>query len=202
MSWRRALASRWPYFSVALIILVVDQTTKVLAHAYLRGSSAVPIVPGFFNLSYSRNRGGLFGYFGSLADPWRSVLLTVLPVVAIVLIAAFLVRSDVAHRTTRLGLASILGGAVGNLVDRVVRGEVVDFLDVYASMPRLADWLVRTFGTAHWPTFNVADSCIVIGAGLLILDMLRPEAQAAAVRGDDAASPAAEREPGRNGLGA
>jgi signal peptidase II len=64
---------------------------------------------------------------------------------------------------------------VGNLVDRIARGEVVDFLDAYASWPPLARWLTERFGTVHWPTFNVADSAIVVGAGLLILDMLRPE---------------------------
>ena len=197
MNWRAAFAIRWPYFAMALAILAVDQMTKVLAHQYLRGAAAVPIVPGLFNLSYSRNPGGLFGYFGSLADPWRSVLLTLLPVVAIVLIALFLMRSEDTHRTTRLGLASILGGAVGNLADRLLRGEVVDFLDVYASPPRLADWLVHRFGTAHWPTFNIADSCIVVGAGLLIVDMLRRDPHAAAdPQAGDEEPAAGEREHG------
>lgn len=191
MNWRAAFELRWPYFAMSLAILAVDQMTKVLAHEYLRGSPAMPIVPGLFNLSYSRNPGGLFGYFGNLADPWRSVLLTLLPIVAIGLIGMFLMRSEDTHRSTRLGLASILGGAVGNLVDRILRGEVVDFLDVYASSPSLADWLVRTFGTAHWPTFNVADSCIVIGAGLLILDMLRRDTPAAAAEGAGEVEPAA-----------
>lgn len=197
MNWRAAFELRWPYFAMSLAILAVDQMTKVLAHEYLRGSPAVPIVPGLFNLSYSRNPGGLFGYFGNLADPWRSVLLTLLPIVAIGLIGMFLMRSVDPYRTTRLGLASILGGAVGNLVDRILRGEVVDFLDVYASSPSLADWLVRTFGTAHWPTFNIADSCIVVGAGLLILDMLRRDPPAAAAEGAAEVEPAArEREHG------
>jgi signal peptidase II len=178
MSFLRALASRWPYFVIAGVVLFLDQVTKVLAHAHLRGVSVVEIVPGFFNLTYSRNRGGLFGYFSNLADPWRTVLLTLLPLVAIGLITLFIVRSDDTHRPTRIGLGLILGGAVGNLIDRLFRGEVVDFLDVYASSESLADWLVRTFGTAHWPTFNIADSAIVVGAGLLILDLFRPEPSA------------------------
>jgi signal peptidase II len=196
MSRSAGPGSRWPYFVLAAIVLAVDQATKVLAHAHLRDTPAVPVVPGFFDLSYSRNPGGLFGYFGSLPDPWRGVLLTALPVVAVALIVVFLLRSDGAHVRMRLGLASILGGAVGNLVDRVVRGEVVDFFDVYVSAPALADWLVRTFGTAHWPTFNVADSCIVTGAGLLILDMLRAEPRAAELGGDAPGPSAREREHG------
>lgn len=180
----------WPYLGLTLSVFLVDQVTKILAHAHLRDASPVVIVPGFLNLSYSRNPGGLFGYFGDLPDPWRAVLLTVLPVIAIVLIGIFLLRSDGTLLLTRLGLASILGGAMGNLLDRVVRGEVVDFLDVYASSPGLADWLVRTFGTAHWPTFNIADSCIVVGAGLLILDTFRPQAREGAA---EAAAAAPER---------
>ncbi len=174
MSFFQALAQRWPYFVIAGVVLLLDQITKMLAHAHLRGASAVEIIPGLFNLVYSRNRGGLFGYFANLTDPWRTILLTLLPLIAIGLITLFIVRSDEAHRPTRIGLGLILGGAVGNLIDRLVRGEVIDFLDVYASSERLAAWLVKTFGTAHWPTFNVADSAIVVGAGLLILDMFRP----------------------------
>jgi len=92
-----------------------------------------------------------------------------------VFLAWYLAKTDEPDRSTKVGLALILGGAVGNLVDRVTRGEVVDFLDVYASHPGLASWLESRFGTAHWPTFNVADSAIVVGASLLILDVLRPE---------------------------
>jgi len=171
-----AVVRRWPYFAIAGTVLAVDQVTKVLAHAHLRGTGAVTVIPGLFDLSYSRNRGGLFGFFGTLGDPWRTVLLTLLPLLAIGLIGLFIVRAHGEHRTTRLGLSLILGGAVGNLIDRIVRGEVVDFLDVYASSERLSAWLIRTFGTAHWPTFNVADSAIVIGAGLLLLDMIRTPA--------------------------
>jgi len=195
MSRIATLATRWPYLALAAGIVVVDQVTKILAHAYLQGSSPVAVIPGWFNLSYSRNPGGLFGYFGSLPDPWRGVLLTLLPVVAVILIFLFLTRAD-ADALTRFGLASILGGAVGNLIDRVFRGEVVDFLDAYVSSPALADWLVRTFGTAHWPTFNVADSCIVTGACLLILDMLRSGQPAHEAGGEAPAPPAQEREHG------
>jgi signal peptidase II len=162
------------YFLIALVVLLVDQATKILVHAYLRGKGPVDVVPGFFSLWYSRNPGGLFGYFRDWGDPWRTALLTLLPGVAVVLIGSFLARSRETDPVTLGGLGLILGGAVGNLIDRIFRGEVVDFLDVYVAPSRLADFLVGWFGTAHWPTFNVADSAIVVGAGCLLLRIVRP----------------------------
>ena len=176
MSVLPALAARRGYFVIALAVLVLDQATKILAHAYLRPRGLVVLVPDLFNLAYSRNPGGLFGYFSDLSDPWRTGLLTLFPLVAVGMIVAFLATTGGNDRLTLLALALILGGAVGNLIDRLFRGEVVDFLDVYAGAPRMADWLVERFGTAHWPTFNFADSAIVVGAGLLLIDMLRSRA--------------------------
>jgi signal peptidase II len=196
MSFLRALTGRWPYFVIAGVVLALDQVTKVMAHANLRGAAVVEVIPGFFNLAYSRNRGGLFGYFSTLTDPWRTILLTLLPLVAVGLITMFIVRAEQTHRATRVGLGLILGGAVGNLIDRVFRGEVIDFLDVYASSQGLADWLIKTFGTAHWPTFNIADSAIVVGAGLLILDLFRPEPAAETTSPESTASATSDRSAG------
>jgi signal peptidase II len=168
------MSARKGYFFVSLAILVIDQITKIAADALLRTRGPVEVIPGFFNLWYSRNRGGLFGYFQNLPDPWRPLLLTLLPVFVVAAIAWFLATTRDSSRFTLGGLALILGGAVGNLVDRVLRGEVIDFLDVYASSPSIEERLVARFGTAHWPTFNVADSAIVVGACLLVLDVLRP----------------------------
>ena len=162
------------YFTISLCVLVLDQASKLLAQHFLSTRAPVELIPGFFNLIYSRNPGGLFGYFGGMVDPWRSLLLTLLPVLAIVLVCYYMIRCAGEDRVTLLGLSLVLGGAVGNLIDRLFRGEVVDFLDIYASSPRLAEWLVARFGTAHWPTFNFADSAIVCGACLLALSILRP----------------------------
>jgi len=164
---------RSPYFLIALTVLVADQGSKALASAMLRGHDTVVVVPGFFNLVYSRNRGGLFGYFSGMADPWRTILLTVFPLLAVGLIAWFLGRGSETDRPTLLGLGLILGGAAGNLIDRVFRGSVVDFLDVYIAPSRIAGWFIDQFGTAHWPTFNIADSGIVVGACLLLLTIFR-----------------------------
>lgn len=174
MSDAPSFGARRAYYALAFAVVVVDQITKVLAHQFLRGHAAVEIVPGFFNLAYSRNRGGLFGYFAQLSDPWRALLLTLLPLLAILLVTLFIARGREMDRASLLGLALILGGAVGNLIDRLARGEVVDFLDAYAGPDGLADWLVARFGTAHWPTFNVADSAIVAGAFLLAFSIARP----------------------------
>lgn len=184
MTLVEAVAARRGYYYASLAVLALDQVTKILAHALLRGRGPVTVVPGFFNLWYSRNRGGLFGFFGTWDEPWRTILLTALPLIAIVAIGLYLARTTEPDRSTKFGLALILGGATGNLVDRAIRGEVVDFLDVYASSERLAAWLIERFGTAHWPTFNVADSAIVVGAGLLVLDIFRPESGSAAAEPD------------------
>jgi signal peptidase II len=158
---------------VAAAVVLVDQLTKILAHQHLRGRGAVAVVPGWFDLTYSRNPGGVFGYFTELGDPWRTLLLSLLPLLAIVIIGGLLWRGRVDERRTALGLSLVLGGALGNLIDRVLRGEVIDFLDVYVPPSTLAERLQAWVGTSHWPTFNVADSAIVVGAGLLFLATLR-----------------------------
>lgn len=169
------IGARRRYFVLSLAVLAVDQLTKLLAHHYLSGRGPVNVIQNFFSLWYSRNSGGLFGSFREWNAPVRFVLLTLLPSVAIVLIASFLARTRAVDRPTLFGLALILGGAAGNLIDRLARGEVIDFLDVYVTSSGFADWLVTTFGTSHWPTFNVADSAIVTGACLLMLSILRPQ---------------------------
>jgi len=174
-----SLGSRRGYLSVSLGVLVLDQISKMLAHHYLSDRIPLDIIPNFFRLWYSRNPGGLFGSFRDWAGPWRFVLLTLLPMAAIVLIGVFLTRTKAADRQTLLGLSLVLGGAVGNLIDRLARGEVIDFLDVYIPASKTADWLVSVFGTAHWPTFNVADSSIVVGASLLLISIFRPPLPAA-----------------------
>ena len=180
MNFLGAVAARRGYFMLSLSVIALDQVTKIVVHHYIAGRPPVEVIPNFFSLWYSRNAGGLFGSFRDLGDPWRILLLTVPPIAAVGFIAAYLARMQPPDRPTLFGLGLILGGAIGNLIDRVIRGEVVDFLDVYLAPSRLADWFVSVFGTAHWPTFNVADSAIVVGAGLLLLSIVRPGAQGAA----------------------
>jgi signal peptidase II len=180
--------SRRGYFGIAAFVLALDQISKVTVHYLLADRGAVEVIPGFFSLWYSRNPGGLFGSFRDWAGPWRLILLTILPIIAIFFIAGFLRTGKIDDRPTLLGLGLILGGAAGNLIDRLFRGEVIDFLDVYVANSGLADWLIENFGTAHWPTFNIADSGIVVGAGLLLLDIFRPQRPAEAAVEDPSAA--------------
>ena len=174
MSLKVDFRKRRGYVLAAIVAVALDQATKLAAVAWLRGKGQVPVIPEFLNLWFSTNRGGLFGSFGNLDEPWRTLLLVGMPLVFVVGMVLFLARTDEPDRATLFGLSMMLGGAVGNLIDRIFRGEVVDFLDVYASNPKLASFFVARFGTVHWPTFNVADSAIVVGAVLLLIDVFRP----------------------------
>lgn len=157
--------------SLAAVWLILDQLTKAWAQANL--DRPVELLPGLLSLSLSHNTGALFGIMGDWPDPWRAILLTFLPGLAVLLIIYLLLRTPVVDRLTRLGLALILGGAVGNVLDRIVRGYVVDFIDLYWSFAPLNELLIGTFGTEHWPTFNVADSGLTCGALLLVADLWR-----------------------------
>ena len=121
---------------------------------------SIPVVDGLFSITYLRNRGAAFSFFSDAS--WRLpffILATVIAVIAI--ITAFFKLKD-EQRFAALSLSLILSGAIGNLIDRVRMGEVVDFLDVY-------------WRSHHWPAFNVADSAICVGVALLALDMFREE---------------------------
>ncbi len=155
-------------FALAGTWLVADQLTKLWA-----GNITIPIeiVPGWFRFALSHNRGALFGMLGTIADPWRTLILTGLPLLAIVGIVGLILRTPPAEAYARTGLSLILGGAVGNVLDRVVYGHVVDFIDVYSTWPPLMDRLIDWFGTNRWPTFNVADMGLVCGAALLLYEI-------------------------------
>ena len=148
---------RLPYLVISLLVIGVDFASKAAVLAWLAPRGSVPVISGLFDLTYVRNPGGVFGMFRDIDPGLRSALFTVVPVAAIVLIAAYARRIPPAHRAAQVALALILGGAAGNLVDRIRFGYVIDFLDVY--------WRDH-----HWPAFNVADSAICVGVGLLMLE--------------------------------
>jgi signal peptidase II len=144
--------------AIATGVVLLDQLTKTWVIAAIPLGSQRAVLPGFFRLVHTRNRGIAFGLLGSSGQVVQSLLLAVVVAVVGVLIWQ-LMRGD-GDRLAGWGLSLVLGGALGNLADRLLRGEVVDFLDVY----------VRVGGREHtWPTFNVADSCITMGAALVIL---------------------------------
>ena len=162
------------YLSISVAILILDQLTKyVVVHGPVAERPLV-VIPRFFRLAFGENSGALFGLFSGLHDPWRTVVLLVIPLAAIVLVVVFMRMSGGGDVLALLALSLILGGALGNQIDRLFRsGKVVDFLDVSIDVEPVRGWLVRLFGSSHWPAFNIADSAIVVGAILLSWDMLR-----------------------------
>jgi len=150
MSFRRAL----PWFGLAVAIIALDRLTKVLVlQSFAPGETVA--VTGFLNMVLVFNKGAAFSFLAG-ASGWQSGFFAVVAAVASVVIGVLLVRHP-ANRLLAVGLALILGGALGNLWDRLLWGHVVDFLDFHA-----AGW--------HWPAFNVADSGITSGAVLLIVE--------------------------------
>lgn len=155
----RAVLLRLAYTLLTLSVLLLDQATKALVVSRMTLYSSAPVIPGLFHVTLVTNRGALFGLLHDLADPYRSTLFTAVPLLAIALMFVFQYRTTIHDLATQSGLALILGGALGNLVDRIRLGYVIDFLDVFV-------------GEHHWPAFNVADSCICVGVACLVIDLL------------------------------
>ena len=151
------MSRAWPWFAGAAAIVAADQLTKAIILARFAPGERLEVT-GFFNLVLAFNKGAAFSFLAG-AGGWQTPLLAAFAVVASIVVSVLLVRS--AGRTLFCaGLALILGGALGNLIDRLRFTHVVDFLDFHA-------------GGWHWPAFNVADSAITVGAALLIVDGFR-----------------------------
>lgn len=146
------------YFLLALAVFLLDQATKLLIRHTMPLYEGRVIIPGFLNLAHVQNRGAAFGLMSDFTSDFKLLSLIVFSLLALVIIFLLLWRG-VSSRRNAVGLAMIFGGAVGNLVDRLRHASVLDFLDFYV-------------GSYHWPAFNVADSAIVIGATLLLFDVL------------------------------
>lgn len=156
---------------LALLLAVVglDQATKAAVARSLEPHDAIPLVDGLLSLTHVRNRGAAFGLLADWDLPYQSALLSFLSLGALVAIGLYFARLPAGARLPRVALALVLGGAIGNLIDRVRFGYVLDFIHVY--------WREH-----QWPDFNVADSAITIGVSLLVLDVLRSPATAPAPR--------------------
>jgi signal peptidase II len=149
------------YLILSTCVVVLDQITKQLVAAMLPLHESRDVVPGLVSLTHVHNRGAAFGFLSNADLPYQAVLFSALSLLALAAIATYAYRLPLSQRWTQLALALIMGGAVGNLIDRMIRGYVIDFVDVY-------------WRTHHWPAFNVADSGISIGVVMLILELLRP----------------------------
>ena len=144
---------------LSVTIGVLDQVTKAIVRATLPLHHSVPVIPGFLDITHVRNTGAAFGLLNAADIPFKPALMTMIALAALIAIGVYALRAGTHQPFARVGLAFVVGGAVGNLIDRVSVGYVLDFVDVY-----WRGW--------HFWAFNVADAAISVGASLLILDML------------------------------
>jgi signal peptidase II len=144
---------------IALTVIVLDQVTKAAVLAQLPLYHSVPIIPGFFSLTHVQNPGGAFGFLAGQSNVLRMIVFLAASTMAALLVLYFYITTPPTHRVLAVGFALIFSGAVGNLIDRVRFGVVVDFLDFY----------IRS---AHWPAFNVADSAIVVGMTIFVAHLV------------------------------
>lgn len=152
---------KYTIFTITLVvILLLDQLTKIVINSSFALYESLSVIPGLFNITYIRNPGAAFGFLADADPVFRSIFFTAVSVVAIVFIVLVIRKIKAGELLSTFGLSLILGGALGNLIDRIRFGEVIDFLDFY-------------LGSYHWPAFNVADSAISIGAALLIWEIIR-----------------------------
>jgi signal peptidase II len=149
----------WRFVWIAIVVLIIDQLTKLAATDYLTQHGEINIAP-FLSFVLVHNTGAAFGFLSS-AGGWQNVFFIVVALSACVFILWMSWRLKRSDLVLVIGLMLVLGGALGNLTDRLIHGYVIDFIDVY-------------YGTWHWPAFNFADSVITIGAVILVLDALQP----------------------------
>lgn len=152
---------------VSLAVLVVDQWSKWLVEGNLDHFTTHEIIPGLLNLIHVTNTGVAFGFFQTDGDLLGAVLLTLAGIGALAFVSVYYWRTPSSNVLLLTSLSLVLGGAIGNLADRMMQGFVTDFIDVYV-------------GTHHWPTFNVADSAISVGIVLMAFEALRPRSRVTA----------------------
>ena len=154
---------------IAALVFILDRVTKVLIERNVSIWDTHQVIPGFFNIVHTKNRGAAFGMFSDGTSELRTFLLIGVSIAVLIFVAVLLLQPSRAgfsgSRTTMIGLSLVLGGAIGNIYDRIVSGMVTDFLEFY-----MGQW--------HFAAFNVADSAITVGAGLLLLDMWMSRKQA------------------------
>jgi len=155
----RRHAMRKFHLLIAVFVVLLDRVTKLAVAKNISLHDSIQIIPDFFRLTHVENRGAAFGLFADSPSEWKIAVLVLFSIVALAIVTALLWRNSHSMNTTGIGLSLILGGAIGNLWDRLLSGRVVDFLLFY-------------IGQYQWPAFNVADSAIVVGAGLLVIEIL------------------------------
>src|SRR5580692_3827847 len=152
-------SARATHFLLALFVVLLDRWTKRLVAARIAMYTHIQVIPGFFRITHTENTGAAFSLFADSPSHWKTAMLISFSVVAMIVVSVLLWKQSRALTMTGIALSLILGGAVGNLWDRVASGRVVDFLLFY----------VKRY---EWPVFNFADSAIVVGAALLVIEIL------------------------------
>lgn len=147
------------FYWLIVIMVLVDQVTKWIISHQVALYSSLKVIPGFFNITHIHNKGAILGAFSQINKPFVFLLLTAASLMALALVVYYFIKTPASEWGIKFALSLILAGALGNLLDRILRGYVIDFLDFYIK-------------NKHWPFFNVADSCITIGAFLLLISFL------------------------------
>jgi len=158
----RTSDARYKLFGIAALVILFDRVSKLWIYTHLHAGNAIPVIDDVFRITHVRNTGAAFSMFQETADVANvRYALVGFSVFAVVVVLAMMLRVGRNLTATSVALALILGGALGNLYDRLRYAYVIDFLEVH-------------IGNFHWPDFNVADSCIVIGACLLLIEIFKP----------------------------
>jgi signal peptidase II len=157
------------FFLIAAAVVLLDRLAKWVVASNIPLHDGITVIPGFFHLTHVENSGAAFGLFAESTAQWKIGALVSFSVIALLIVSALLWKNGHALTTTTIGLSLILGGAAGNLWDRMMSGHVVDFLDF-------------NLGSYHWPAFNVADSAIVVGAILLVAEIVFAKSRDEAVK--------------------
>ena len=146
-------------FIISSALIIIDQYTKFMVSLHIPLNYSVNVVAGFFNLTHIRNSGVAFGNFSEQNSELKPYLLIFVSIIAIIAILVIFHQTEREKKLVQTGLVLVFSGAIGNLIDRVLHKEVIDFIDIF-------------FENQHWPAFNIADACITIGVMLLAADML------------------------------
>ncbi len=152
--------SSWLFHFLVLILVGLDQLSKAVVAKKIFLYQKVEVIPGLVNLTRIHNRGVIFGAFANLQHPAGRLLLTLISLVALSIVIFYYLKTPASAGLIKFSFGLILAGALGNLIDRLARGYVIDFIDLH-------------LGQHHWPFFNLADSCITIGGLLLIIFLIR-----------------------------
>ena len=148
------------FFAIAFMVTLLDQITKWLVSSRIPLYGSMVVIKGFLNLVHIRNTGVAFGMLSGFHVPYRAVLLALISLAAMFFIIMYLRRLQMGQKAWLVGISVVFGGAFGNFIDRIMYGEVIDFIDCYV-------------GRFHWPAFNVADSAITVGIAFLLFTIIR-----------------------------